>query len=149
MYYDRKNITPEYKILSSFHHSSLYIGVYKNDERHHQVKGHIFLTIENAGTRPVSISRIDFELSIYDDPSDLEKLILSTDRLFNTQPIIIQPGHMANTKVEFFSKEFPPNHYPGPVDQIKQWSKSIVEKPLLLFLSHGEQILSDLKISKQ
>lgn len=157
MYYDRKNIIPEYKIHSSFHVKTLSLDVHYN---HHNpdwnktnsfpVRTTISLTIENLGLRPVSITNFILELFLFEDSSELEKLKLKSLEKYLSEPITIQPGQIKNEKIDFTSDAFTNCDWVSAREKAKEFEKTVTNqltKSMILALSTGEQIISDLTIA--
>ena len=67
MYYDRKNIVPEHKIVSSLKRNSLSFS--RSDTEGHLV---VRIAFENLGSRPVCISEIIFYYQIRENARESE-----------------------------------------------------------------------------
>jgi len=103
MFYDRKNIVPDYDIHISFHS-----GAFKQDyaSRHSDtlpIHLKIVLNIENAGRRPAAICRIDLTLGEFADASVHELYEFSTLTGHNMLPIVVQSGAMEKVISDFYS----------------------------------------------
>lgn len=99
MYYDRKNIIPEYRIqLYGFDESITFIKGLNNL----RFNGHF--SIENTGTRTISIVELKFkyQLSTGIEPP-YEFLLFSTGDRFKGKNLIIKSGEIFNSNIEFFN----------------------------------------------
>jgi hypothetical protein len=156
MFYDRKNILPEYRIQTSFHHKNLSMFVPYNDnpelnkKQSFPLKVSIPLTIENQGMRPASIIKFSLDLFLFEDASDHEIIRLESIDDYLSEPIILQSGHMLNKRIEFMSRQFINYDYSFVTNKIEEFrvnTRNILTKSILLTLSTGSIISSDLTIS--
>lgn len=100
MYYDRKNIQSDYEILATSPRDSfsfMLIGM-TNDQYFIRAKMNIIM--ENVGRRPVSICKIRFRMSLFDDPSENEAADFATTMYYVSQPLILQSGELQNFNLE-------------------------------------------------
>ena len=157
MFYDRKNIVPEYKVQTSFHSKHLYLNIKYNqsniafnESKTYPLTAEIPITLENLGMRPVSIRKLYLTLLIFEDARDNEMIKLELTNNYEHEPITIHPGHIVTLRLTFFSKQFSNQGYSYVEAKIKEFidnEKNLISKPLLLILSTGNQIFSDLTIS--
>lgn len=97
MYYDRKNITPEYELecYLNFNHS-----VY-NIIHNERLCLDTHVTIENSGRRPVAISNIQFSVTF---PNG-EEFSFEPAGSLKGQNILIKSGEFCNKAIAFYAKE--------------------------------------------
>jgi hypothetical protein len=98
MYYDRKNIIPEYRInLYCYEKNSGFI----KDSISFRFEG--LITIENTGSRTISIVEFEFiyPLSTGIDPP-FENLSFTTKDKLKHQNLIIKSGEIYNSKIRFY-----------------------------------------------
>jgi hypothetical protein len=69
MYYDRKNIVPEYELIGSFHAKSVLINKVKQDSFGFEYHIKLPLILENVGRRPASIVKMWFGLTSNTNPT--------------------------------------------------------------------------------
>jgi len=155
MFYDRKNIIPEYKILSSFHINYLHLSIPSsstyNQRAFDYIKGSIPLTFENIGRRPVAINEVKMSLSIYADPSSHEILNIKSAQKYKAENIIVHPNEIKTQSIEFISRDYNNYSYEDAskyLDDILTNKKNLTTKYLSLVLSTGELIDSELSIAK-
>lgn len=145
MFYDRKNIIPEYKIQTSLRCKDVSLTVHGKEN----TSLHLTLpvTFENLGMRPVSIVRTFLDLFLFDDASKDEIISLECDTT-----ITIQPGRIKNVYLNFHSSQFENREFTYvrmKATEINTNRHKLLTKSVLLALSTGKQISSDLSISKQ
>ena len=100
MYYDRKNIFPEFEVKGSFDKyqfqilkEALFTEV--------QYKMKVPLVLENTGRRPLSIIRLVITFEVEDIISGDESF--SSNYIIGPHPLIIKPNEMAVVDFEFFA----------------------------------------------
>ena len=99
MYYDRKNVIPEYEIATSF---SLGTVITNTGDTHASME--FIITIENLGRRPVAIDEISFELQfLFRGITEFDKLSFRANLIGD--PICLQPGNIRSQRVKFLSSE--------------------------------------------
>ncbi|MCP4438095.1 MAG: ATP-binding protein [Aureispira sp.] len=129
MYYDRKNVEPDYR---------LFIDIFKLSVLPLEEVIQLKFTVENAGRRPVAI--VDFNLIFSDGRKDLEcqaTKIWGQSGLYSPKHSseIVQPNNIQNLSVEFTL----PNNQ---TDQfIKKLKTRSIHKQIILKLSN-DKILS-------
>jgi hypothetical protein len=101
MYYDRKNIVPEYEVIASFHKESLIIraGHQYNQEpfyRNSFYKIALPLTIENIGRRPISIVSISVDLATRKYEKDEFFTLISS---YQEKPIVLPYAGMSTIQL--------------------------------------------------
>jgi hypothetical protein len=148
MYYDRKNVVPEYQLISSFNTEA-----FKN--RLNELTGknpliiEVVISIENTGRRPVSISSFNLQLSLFSDPSPGEILSLQTSVGSAGNPKVIQAGMLVVMTVFFtsnqtFTRELGQEYFYNLKRQLHQTQI----KDLTINLTSGKVILSELTITR-
>lgn len=154
MFYDRKNIIPEYKVLSSFHVNYLYLSIPSSNDYNKRVFEHIKasipLTFENIGRRPVAINEINARLSIYSDPSPHEVLNIRSIRKYKAENIVVHPNEIRTQMIDFISRDYNNFSYEDAtryLEDILNNKKNLTTKYLSLILSTGETLNSELSIA--
>lgn len=151
MFYDRKNIIPDYKILCSYHIDTLNI----NASSHHNgserqisaVKAVMNLVFENLGRRPVAIIEIQVSFTFFDDPSPYEIMHFTTDNQYRGSEIIVQPNKMEGVTINLKSDYHERNSYDKTqefIRELNQGKRNLITNSLTLILSTGEKLKSDL-----
>jgi Predicted transcriptional regulator containing an HTH domain and an uncharacterized domain shared with the mammalian protein Schlafen len=140
MYYDRKNIIPEYKILSSFKRDDFLINTNRV-----ALIATPHISFENLGRRPICISSIKLNFQQYEDASGVEILEFESSALLN---YTVQPGELITIMVSL--------NYPLPDWQLavfndrlisaREQIKNIINTDLQLTLTNGKKISSELVI---
>lgn len=97
MYYDRKNITPDYELRASFYWKRSVININHDDK----LQFDIYLTIENTGRRSVAIAQMAMTLE-FGENADIETFPMASDKYVATN-FIIKSGEIGNDRVEFYS----------------------------------------------
>ena len=151
MFYDRKNVIPDYKVLSSYHADSLNINIsgpiLAGVKQVSGLNCTISLTLENLGRRPVAITEISIQLTIWEDPSYFEKIDFTSEIMYKSNNIVIQPNEITNQIISFQCKEIPLPNFEGLsslVQSITKNKKSLKAKYLTLKLSNGVLLQSEL-----
>ena len=98
MFYDRKNIKPDYEILSTIPITSLMLTLTGVMDGTWFLDTKLNVILENIGRRPVSISSISMTMSLFDDPSVHEKMEFITVKDYLANPVILQSGEMLNAR---------------------------------------------------
>jgi Putative DNA-binding domain len=96
MYYDRKNVMPEYSIISSVNLDKLLFRHIKYGSDVQFIMDPI-LTFENSGRRPVAIVLIDFQFLF--EPKYEKFNYCFTSGIIS--PIILHPNEIINNKIRF------------------------------------------------
>jgi len=140
IYNDNKNITPEYKILSSFNIAATRFSFAEGS----RVKCIMCPTLENIGKRPVAIIQLDVSLYFSKDPGT-KKYLFSTGDEYKGKNILIRPGNIWNDNIILLSH----NTF-GNVMTVKDISKTFNQHrknmnttPLKIFLSNGDLLSSN------
>jgi hypothetical protein len=105
MYYDRKNIIPDYSIISTLPLTSIVIGLTPYTNEMYDISGFLTIILENVGRRPVSIIGFTFVFSTYEDASPSEQIELNSLSEYISNPIIIQSGQISNAIIKLSSKK--------------------------------------------
>lgn len=143
MYYDRKNIIPEYHILSSFNSNAITFTTVNTTF----VECLISVDFENIGRRPVSISEVRLALTHSYVPHDEDILNLRSSNVYVHNCIVVQPGQLQSKQILFTSYDMACANYQDLVQKIKDHIRYLQTKRLLIFSSNGNQIESELKLS--
>jgi hypothetical protein len=110
MYYDRKNLIPEYKIITNIHYPSLSyrmsLAQIVNENVCRGIQFEILLTFENNGRRPVAIIELELVLTEYRDPGSHELLNLNTSNIYKLNPLIIHPNEIVTERITFECSSF-------------------------------------------
>jgi hypothetical protein len=150
MYYDRKNIVPEYEIHSSFHRDSFNLNYFNETPEDSVVPVILTLDIENTGRRPISVCAIEFVFCEFSDPSsdhDLLKFTNGTD--LKSSPIVVSPGTIASQRIIFVSKSL--YSYKKGCDMqssLKTNMHRLGIREMKVILTNGQIISSELTITK-
>jgi hypothetical protein len=94
MYYDRKNIVPEYKVLVSVKGDSLKIRSSRQAGIVTDMDLNPVLTFENQGSRPMAIIGIKITLSEYNDPGLHEQYTFESVNI--SIPLIVPVNNIVN-----------------------------------------------------
>ncbi len=94
MYYDRKNIIPDYELHSNFPSKVLSFNI--SD----RLDLSTFLTIENTGRRSVAIRQISLTVEFGNEPT-IEKMLMISDSKYTATNIIIKSGEIWNGHIDF------------------------------------------------
>jgi hypothetical protein len=151
MFYDRKNIIPDYKTVCSYHVDTLHL----NASSHHNgkereilgVKGGMNLIFENLGKRPVAIIEIQISFTFFDDPSPNEIMHFTTDNEYRGAEIIVQPNQIEGVTIILKSEFHKNSTYQttqGFVTELNERKKHLLTNSLNLILSTGEKLQCDL-----
>ena len=154
MFYDRKNIIPEYKILTSYHTDTLDIWFPGTNEAGNKnnvgIRASISIAFENIGRRPIAINEITYEISIFENPREYQKIEfisvwsgLRSER--KTANIIVHPNEIKNELITFVNKD---NHTLEKAESLIQTiltNKHLIKTNYLMIrLSDGRRIQSEL-----
>jgi hypothetical protein len=143
MYYDRKNIVPDYELYANYHPSTAVFNLHREDK----LIMTIHLTIENTGRRPVAISTITIEIEVGAE-SDPEKFSMTSDSRHIASNIVIRSGEIWDGRLDFTSLST--LHFiNNPTRNMKQQfysqqSRNIRNSNLKVFLANGTIIYSEL-----
>jgi len=143
MYYDRKNIIPEFKLLISCNLKIQYCFQFINNN------GILSLnmrpTIENIGSRPVAISKMKFKIARHHGDEEYEKICLVSNELWLTNEIIIPSGDIFNGMITFSLEGNSFLTAPPEVDNILNSSReNLLFSPIEIYISNGEMITTEL-----
>lgn len=149
MFYDRKNIIPEYKIITSYHSDSLNLSLpgptFGGDKIYKGIAASVYLTLENVGRRPVAINEINFEVSIFENPRDYDKIEFTSVNDYKKSNIIIHPNEIKNQIINFFNiDDHLLDNAASLVKKIMNHKQHIKTKFLRFRLSDGREIQSEL-----
>jgi hypothetical protein len=120
MYYDRKNIIPEYEINVWLNVNHLSLAPQCSDGKCKLVKGSIPVTIENSGRRSVSINILTMTISLFEDPAPDETLqARSLPGSMVGENFILKPQDIKHYNLSFESHSFN-GHYCAEVQSSLQ-----------------------------
>lgn len=149
MYYDRKNILPEYEIVSSFHKDSFRLNSFNPADKS-VVPVIVTVNLENTGRRPVSICEISFAFCVFHDPSYEDKIIRFKDTSeLKSDPIIVSPGTITGRSVSLISNKM--YNYEMGCEMFSDIHFNIHRlgiREMKLILTNGQVIASNLTIIK-
>jgi len=143
MYYDRKNIIPDYELHSNFNSRSTVFNCTIEKE----IQLTIHLTIENTGRRPVAIGKITFSIEI-GEGEGTETIKMISDSKYIANNLIVKNGEIWNGRIDFYNSEL--IHFPdATLRNIKlkyynQKRKSMRNSNLDITLANGKTIYSEL-----
>lgn len=147
MYYDRKNLIPDYHLITSIDHSSLSLECRQLTQLTNPIEGKVNFVIENLGRRPVAIKDFHLRLNIYPDSSDHERIDLLPERMgaYGFQMLILNPGNILNARLALTSPSFSGYNQNGKKSKIQDFLKNSRHLiPNLSFvLSTGEAVQPD------
>jgi len=143
MYYDRKNIVPEYELLSSFDLSGFVFGTSAG-----RATLTIHLTLENTGRRPISIVKLKCV-------QPLRYVNFIKEFNFSSVPaggLIVEVGSIKSARVDFVSAEaFNDDHESvkrDVQDDLTVAKSELTSFTLEMILSTGKTIVSNCIISE-
>jgi Putative DNA-binding domain len=152
MFYDRKNIIPDYKVLCSFHTDTLKISEsgtqsYPDPKKITEVTAEMNLVFENLGKRPVAIIEIQISFTLNENPSSFDIMHFTTLNEYKRSEIIVQPNKIVGLTVKLKSDFYKSFGYEDTVKfvyELNKLKKLIRSKTLTLLLSTGEKLKCDL-----
>ena len=149
MYYDRKNIQPDYEIYVSFSASKVAFFRHSLLDVESPIRFRIAFSIENTGKRPVSITSFLITASEFTDPSDYEIYqFVGTDQRSH-YTTILQSGEMQNVDGEFNSKAvFNQDQQKEIPISLKSNFRRLGVLTLNAVLSTGDQISCNLTLTR-
>ena len=144
MFYDRKNIIPDYKVLCSYHIDTLRINAsnYNNgsEQEFGEVKAGINLILENLGKRPVAIIEVQIGFTLFEDPSPFEIIHFTTDNQYRGSEIIVQHNEVQGVTINLKSDYHKQNSFEQTqriINDLLSNKKKIITNSLTLILSTG------------
>ena len=151
MFYDRKNIVPDYKVLCSYHIDTLniYAASHHNGTKREitGVKAGMNLIFENLGRRPVAIIEIQVSFTFFQDPSPFEIIHFTTENKYRGSEIIVQPNKVEGVTINLNSDYYKQNSYDKTqmlINELNDGKKKIVTNNLTLILSTGYSLKCEL-----
>jgi hypothetical protein len=151
MFYDRKNIVPDYKILCSYHVDTLSINAnsFHNGSARQitETKANMSLVLENLGKRPVAIIEVKLSFTLFEDPSPYEVMEFETGYEYRGSEIIIQPNEIQAVSINLISYFHSKVSYEDAQNFITQLNKSkarMITRNITLVLSTGESLKCEL-----
>lgn len=143
MYYDRKNLIPDFQIHANYHLSSIVFNINHED----RIQYTSYITLENSGRRPVAINSISFKVYFFDDPSEHDITYLNSDHKLLANNIVINSNQIWNGRIDFFSDRLSfydnqqRNQQQEKLNSNRKWMK---HSPLELKLANGEKVFTEL-----
>ena len=98
MFYDRKNIVPEFELFANFHLGASAINI----DPDNKITFTASFTIENTGRRPVAIGLVSFVVD-FGEGENKERFELTTERDLIGRNLLIASGAILNTSINFWS----------------------------------------------
>ena len=149
MYYDKKNIQPDYELYASS--SVLNILFFEPASINYDkvpISFNITINMENTGRRPVSITSFKFILSVYSDPADNELYaFLGHDKGFYST--IIQSGEMKSINAAFNTSQTYTKEERGNIVKLLKYNfHSLGINTLIATLSNGDKITCKLTLTR-
>lgn len=147
MYYDRKNIIPEYEAFVSVNlsKSSFYPdGKYEGSK---EISARVPITIENTGRRPFFIEDVHFSVSLFDDeePARFETILIPH---FKKPTIPLKSQELFRFDWMFRSQAYSNLNRDLVTNKIKDFEgnkKYLILKEFLITTSSGERISPKLR----
>ena len=151
MFYDRKNIIPDYKILCSFHTDTLNINASSHQTDNERVitrlTSGLNLIFENLGKRPVAIIEVQVSFTLFEDPNSHDIIHFTTGKHYRSSEIIIQPNRIEGVTINLESEFHKMGGYNTTQQLVKELNgakKHIISKNMTLILSTGQKLKCDL-----
>jgi Putative DNA-binding domain len=151
MFYDRKNIIPDYKLVCSYHIDTLHLNAsshYNGSQREITgVKAGINLVFENLGKRPVAVIEIQISFTFFENPNPHEIMYFTTDNQYRGSEIIVQPNKIEGVAINLKSDYYKNNSYNKTQEFIKELNegkRDLITNSLILILSTGNKLKSNL-----
>jgi hypothetical protein len=151
MFYDRKNVIPDYRILCSYHIETLniYSRVLNTGKERKilELKALMNLVLENLGKRPVAIIEIKISFTLFEDPSPHELIDFTTGNQYRDSEIIVQPNQIKGVPINLISDYYKANSYDKTQEFIKELNarkKQMGTNYLTLILSTGDILKCEL-----
>lgn len=145
MYYDRKNIEPDYELHANFHLMATVFNINHNE----QLTLTSSLAIENSGRRPVAIISLDLKIE-FGHPDSIEIFQMTSGVKYVGHNLIIKNGEILNERIELYCKEtvkLPDGHNRNMRQRYFNQERSNMQYSTLeITLSNGTVIHSDLKM---
>ena len=145
MYWDRKNITPEYQLHSAI--SDLRINAKPmhsgSDRLIDGFRVNFYLTIENYGSRPTGLKTAELNLTYFENPAPHE-ILVCRDYLPST--IIIKPGEVIRIAVQLSSSSYSGMSYNEGIKKMQEFQQSnkYFTNKITYTTVFGNKIVSDL-----
>lgn len=137
MYYDRKNVIPEYKVLVSVKLDSLKIRAMREEGAITSMHIDPVLTFENQGSRPMAIIGVKITISEYNDPQPHEKYTFESINL--SIPILVPVNNIVNQVLSIYAPQLN-GITKEKTDSINKNIKSIKIDNILITLNNGNII---------
>lgn len=151
MYYDRKNIIPDHEVFVFCTPLTMDLTVNAsefNDNGAGTIHGHIAMTFENTGRRPIDIGHLTFDLIISEEPSNPYKIRFSSKFLPQGNHTLIRSNDMATLRVPFFSHPDKNLTYQAAIERRKELSKMLkhlIIRNIRLYTTNNFEIVARIK----
>lgn len=102
MFYDKKNIIPEYKVAAYAHVSSFIFSLeFQHDEKKslYGISIDFRINIENLGRRPIAINKFIFSLWLIENPNEYEIAHFESLIEYKSAPIVVQKDEISSKRV--------------------------------------------------
>jgi hypothetical protein len=137
MYYDRKNIVLESKLVVSVSKQSIGIMGVSTGGTYNNMTTTPTLTFENQGTRPVAIVYMELTFSEFVDPDPNE---LYSFKLSSIQPIIIPVNQIINCTNSFQDKGTSPKSIDKAV-RLNRNREGIIVNDITIITNSGDKLI--------
>jgi len=136
MYYDRKNIIPEYKLIVSVNIKSLKIGFTTQAGTVTDFSINPVITFENQGSRPIAIVGIRIGYKLFEDASHDEIYMFE---VLNGQPIIIPVNNIINI-VPSLNGKSPFKYTRSKFEDVNLNVRNLILDPIVITTNNGKEI---------
>jgi len=140
MYYDRKNIVPEYDLRINARAKNKNFSMTGFVGSITMLDFNIELIIENIGRRPVAITQIEFYRALYTDSHAQNIIKLSSEEL---GPLVVNSSEMLTKGIKFYVSGFPSTEYKRIYDHFEGTREITAIKNMTLYLSNTQSISVD------
>lgn len=140
MFYDRKNIIPEYKLMASVDFQDVVVGTvpfFTGGDLYEHIKLSLSLTFENAGRRPIAITAMTI-----DHYKFLKPPFIFSARV-PSRPLIIHPNEIINAGADFVSPNYfvkNSEHLSNMMGMLKSCFKSFIANEMYVATNTGKTL---------
>jgi hypothetical protein len=143
MYYDRKNITPEYEAFVSVNLSKSIFEFQSVSSGGEGITIVVPLTVENTGRRPFIIEEIEFSLSLFGDEQP-HKFVRELDPLYSFGSMQLKAQELFQQRRKFRCKNCSITSYAQGSErskELQQNRKTLTISDFMILTSSGESII--------
>lgn len=137
MYYDRKNIIPEYNLIVSISAKSLKIRYSINAGAISDFRISPVITFENIGSRPVAIVGITIGIKLFED-SRGDNVFLFEVSISN--PLIVPVNNIVNFTWDLNGRKNY-NYAQNKFDEVNHNLKHLIVEPIILATNTGKEMI--------